>query len=115
MAFLRLKSLLAAAFALSLPFIPMTALAQHEAGHAPEKQHGGGTAAHAEKEGFDANEVIFSHIMDAHEYHFLDITDANGQKHPIGIPLPVILYAEGKGFSVFMSSRFEHGHATYDG
>lgn len=115
MAFLRLKSFLAVAFALSLPFIPMTAPAQHEAGHAPEGQHGGGTAAHAEKEGFDANEVIFSHIMDAHEYHFLDITDENGRKHPIGIPLPVILYAEDKGFSVFMSSRFEHGHATYDG
>lgn len=116
MVFLRLKSLLAAAFALSVPLFPMTALAQHEAGHAAEGQHAGGaTGAHAEKEGFDANEVIFSHIMDAHEYHFLDITDENGQKHPIGIPLPVILYAEGKGFSVFMSSRFEHGHAAYDG
>jgi F-type H+-transporting ATPase subunit a len=116
MAFLRLKSLLAAAFALSISVFPFSASAQHESGHAPEGQHASEAAdGHEKKEGFDANEVIFSHIMDAHEYHFLDITDENGQKHPIGIPLPVILYTEGKGFSVFMSSRFEHGHAIHDG
>jgi len=116
MVFLRMKSLLTAVLALTLPLLPTGASAQHEAGHAPEGgHHAGAPGGHAEQEGFDANEVIFSHIMDAHEYHFLDITDENGQKHPVGIPLPVIVYSEGKGFSVFMSSRFEHGHATYEG
>jgi hypothetical protein len=34
---------------------------------------------------------------------------------PVSIPLPVILYSPEKGWSVFMSSRFEHGHQTYEG
>jgi len=93
----------------------MYGVVQQKDGHAPAgTSHPEGHATQVEKEGFDANEVIFSHIMDAHEYHFLDITDNKGQKHPIGIPLPVIVYSEGKGFSLFMSSRFEHGHTIHD-
>jgi F-type H+-transporting ATPase subunit a len=109
---LRLKSLLAVLFSAYIVFSPHICPAQHASGgehHAkPEGDHG-------KKEGFDANEVIFSHIMDAHEYHFLDITDKDGVKKPIGIPLPVILYSPDRGFSVFMSSKFHHGHTVHEG
>ena len=33
--------------------------------------------------------------------------------HPVTIPLPVILYSPQRGFTTFMSSRFEHGHKTH--
>ena len=60
------------------------------------------------KEGFNAKEVIFGHIMDAHEFHFFEYEGSDGQKHPITIPLPVVLYSPQKGLSFFMSSAFEH-------
>lgn len=72
-------------------------------------------AAEGKKEGFNAAEVIFDHILDNHEFHFFDIPLDNGEKHPVSLPLPVILYSPGKGFDVFLSSRFEHGHKTYNG
>ena len=68
------------------------------------------------KEGFNAQEVIFGHILDAHEFHFFDIIKKDGTHKPVGIPLPVILYSPQKGFDVFMSSKFHHGeddHAGY--
>jgi len=65
-----------------------------------------------QKEGdsFNAVEVIMHHIADAHEFHILDYTDAEGVEHPVSLPLPVILYTNGK-LDVFMSSEFDHGHA----
>lgn len=63
-----------------------------------------------EKEGFDASTVIFGHIGDSHDWHFFDW---NG--HPVSIPLPVIVYHPQNGISMFSSSRFEHGHASYEG
>ena len=48
--------------------------------------------------------------QDAHEWH---ITQIKGK--PISIPLPVILYSKTQGLLVFMSSKFEHGHADYKG
>jgi F-type H+-transporting ATPase subunit a len=112
MSLLRLKSLLVALFSAYIVFSPNVCPAQHEAGG---EHHEPAAADHGKKEGFDANEVIFSHIMDAHEYHFLDITDKDGVKKPIGIPLPVILYSPDKGFSAFMSSKFHHGHTVHEG
>lgn len=50
------------------------------------------------------------HILDAHELHFFSA----GTFHAT-VPLPVILYSPGKGLSVFMSSKFQHGHAAYNG
>ncbi|HLY70542.1 MAG TPA: F0F1 ATP synthase subunit A, partial [Puia sp.] len=67
------------------------------------------------KQGFNAKELIFGHVLNAHYFHFLDIRHKDGTTTEIGIPLPVILYSSPKGFSVFMSSAFEHGHKTYDG
>ncbi|MBC7903245.1 MAG: F0F1 ATP synthase subunit A [Gemmatimonadaceae bacterium] len=64
---------------------------------------------------FDANEVIFEHVLDAHQFHFLSYTGKDGEKHHVGIPLPVLLYSPQRGFDAFMSSRFHHGHETYKG
>jgi F-type H+-transporting ATPase subunit a len=64
---------------------------------------------------FDANEVIFGHVLDAHEFHFLSYKDSDGKEHHATIPLPVILYSPQKGFDVFMSSKFHHGEETYNG
>lgn len=82
---------------------------EHEAGTSPNAKH------EEKKEGFDAEKVIFSHVLNAHEFHFLDIPGSDGEWHPVTVPLPVILYSPEKGFTSFMSSKFEHGHAAYKG
>ena len=59
---------------------------------------------HAHDEEFVAGTFIIHHIADAHDIHLF------GDVH---IPLPVILYIEGEGLKVFMSSAFEgHGHGN---
>ncbi|MBK9146802.1 MAG: F0F1 ATP synthase subunit A [Flavobacteriales bacterium] len=68
--------------------------------HEPEEAH------HAEKKGFDAGELIMSHIGDEHGWHLWGHTS---------LPLPIILYNGERGLSVFSSSRFDHGHKTYGG
>lgn len=80
--------------------------------HATEQHDEHAVAGHAEKEkkGFNAKEVILGHVKDAHDWHLMDLGNT-----PITMPLPVIIYNTTRGFSVFSSSRFEHGHATYDG
>ena len=65
---------------------------------------------HAVKEDFNAGSMILHHIKDAHDWHVMDWGG-----HPISIPLPIIIYNEEKGLSVFSSGRFKHGTATYDG
>ena len=100
-----IKALLVAVFSLSLVFVSNTVSAQE---HHP-------TAAPEKKKLFDANEVIFGHIMDAHEFHFFSYKDGEGKDHHATIPLPVILYSPGKGFTTFMSSKFHHGHENYNG
>lgn len=67
------------------------------------------------KRSFDANEVIFGHVLDAHEFHFFSYKDGDGEEHAAIIPLPVILYSPQKGFSTFMSSKFHHGKENYKG
>ena len=64
---------------------------------------------------FNAKELIFGHVLNAHEFHFLDIKHEDGKVTHIGIPLPVILYSPQRGFSCFMSSEFEEGHKSFDG
>lgn len=59
-------------------------------------------------EKLDVGKIIMDHVLDSHEWHLWD--------GPFGtIPLPVILYSEQNGFTVFMSSKFEHGNASYQG
>lgn len=62
-----------------------------------------------QEETFNAGTMIIDHILDAHEWHLMTI----GQTH-VSIPLPVILISEGK-LHIFLSSRFHHGHSTYEG
>lgn len=62
------------------------------------------------EEGFNAGEMIMHHVMDAHDIHLMDV---NG--HALSIPLPVILYSTDGGLDVFLSSKFEHGHAEVNG
>jgi F-type H+-transporting ATPase subunit a len=80
-----------------------------------DQQTGGQAAEKKEKKLFDANEVIFGHIMDAHEFHFLSWKSGDGETHHATIPLPVILYSPQRGFTSFMSSAFHHGEHNYKG
>jgi len=102
----RLKSLLVAAFSLGMVFFSNPLLAR-DGGH--------GEAPADKKEGFNASEVIFNHVLDAHEFHFLSYKGSDGKEHHVSIPLPVILYSPQKGWSVFMSSAFHHGEHEVDG
>jgi F-type H+-transporting ATPase subunit a len=73
--------------------------------------------AEHKKEMPDGGEIIFDHISNAHDFHLLTIRNEENpheSKH-ISIPLPVILYQEGKGVDVFMSSAFHHGHEAHHG
>ncbi len=59
---------------------------------------------------FDPGEMILGHVTDAYSWH---VCDWNG--HPVSISLPVILYHEERGLTLFSSSRFDHGHSAYKG
>lgn len=99
----RIKSLLVAVFSIfSIAFLN------------PAIAGGGETDSTKKEEKFNATEVIFGHILDGHEYHFMDIYK-KGKKHPVTIPLPVILYSPQRGLTTFMSSKFHHGHDPHKG
>lgn len=103
-----IRTVLVAVFSLFLMNFPNTLKAQ-------EKQEEKKETGKTEKKAFDANEVIFGHVLDAHEFHFLSYKDKEGEEHHATIPLPVILYSPQKGFDVFMSSKFHHGEHEYKG
>lgn len=86
------------------PFLILLALVFLTSG----KSHASGGSD--ENEGFNAGEMIMNHILDGHDIHLMDIGG-----HPVTIPLPIILYSTDDGFSVFLSSKFDHGHAEYKG
>jgi len=100
-----MKSFTVAAFSIFSIFISLPSCAQ--GGHG---ENGG-----EKKEGFNAQKIIFGHILDGHEFHFFDIINKDGSHTPVGIPLPVILYSPQNGFDVFMSSKFHHGEHDHDG
>lgn len=112
------KCLLVAVFSVFALSFPPAVLAQHDKHMNDEDERLERTDANAgdeenEAEGhgkFDANEVIFGHVMDAHEFHFFSIGDFHAT-----LPLPVILYEPGRGLSVFSSGNFHHGHDAYNG
>ena len=60
--------------------------------------------------GFEAGKFVMEHVSDAFEWHIATI----GETH-ISVPLPIILHSPEKGWNVFMSSRFHHGHEPYNG
>lgn len=100
-----MKSFAVAAFSLFSLVVSLQAVA-----------NGGGEGNDStKKKSFNAQEVIFGHILDAHEFHFFDIIHDDGTHTPVGIPLPILLYSPQKGFDVFMSSKFHHGHEDHEG
>ncbi|HUS02775.1 MAG TPA: F0F1 ATP synthase subunit A [Chitinophagaceae bacterium] len=96
------KSILAAVFSVFSVLFFNTSFAQEKHEEKPKIEN-------TEKKDFDANEVIFGHVLDAHEFHFLSYKGDDGEEHHATIPLPVILFSKEKGFDVFMSSKFHHG------
>lgn len=61
-------------------------------------------------EEFNIKEMILDHLADSYEWHIITIND----KH-ISLSLPVILYSKTSGFHIFSSSKFHHGHKSYQG
>lgn len=108
----RVKCLLVAAFSLFSVFIFGQEGSHHDK-HIPNQSEK--EEAKEDTKKFDANEVIFGHVLDAHQFHFLSYTGSDGQLHHVGISLPVILYSPQKGFSVFNSGKFHHGEEVHDG
>ena len=110
MGIFRLKSVLVSVLAGLAIMFSTSVFAQHEGennvgeGHATEHH-----TPDVDKE-LNPGLILMEHILDNHEFHFADY---NG--HAISIPLPVILYSPERGFSMFMSSNFHHGHADYNG
>jgi len=66
--------------------------------------------AHKPSGKFAPGKMITEHIADAHDWHLWGEGDG-----AVSIPLPVITYTKSQGFSVFSSSQFHHGHASYLG
>lgn len=62
------------------------------------------------EEKVDIAGMIMGHLMDSYEWHIA----SDGDKH-YSIPLPIIVYSETKGLNMFLSSRFHHGHESYNG
>ncbi len=73
---------------------------------AQEKEHN----VEKKDEKFNAGEVILEHIMDDHYFHFFTLGNFEAS-----IPLPVVVYSPQKGFSIFSSAQFHHGHEAYNG
>lgn len=63
-----------------------------------------------ESEELNVKELILDHLADAYDWHITTI----GEKH-ISIPLPVIVKGQESGWHIFSSSKFHHGHDSYEG
>ena len=70
------------------------------------------SAVSSEKqEKLNVSELIMEHIGDSYQWHIATISG-----HEVSMPLPVIVKSSQTGqWYIFSSSRFEHGHATYEG
>jgi F-type H+-transporting ATPase subunit a len=109
MTFKSVKSLLVAGFSVFSVLFSISLFAQDQM---PETES---STKKEEKKDFDANEVIFGHVLDAHEFHFFSYESSDGTEHEAAVPLPVFLYSPQKGFSAFMFSKFNHGEQIYKG
>lgn len=91
----------------SLGILPTASAQDH--GH-EDQEHGNDHPDHSHDEShdepFNAGEMIMHHIADAHEIHIIG---------DFAIYLPVIIYEENKGLSMFSSAHFYHNekHGTY--
>jgi len=97
----RFKSLLVAGFSVFCLIFSSAIFAREDSAH------------QATKMSFNAKEIIFGHVLNNHDFHIIDIVGDNGEKHPVSIPLPVILYSKQRGLAAFMSSHFHHGEENY--
>jgi len=82
---------------------------EHHAGNTDSEVHEA-EAAPAHESKFNPGKLVIDHISDSHDWHLW-----GSHEHPVSIPLPIIIYNKERGISIFSSSRFEHGHASYDG
>ncbi|MCG9880330.1 MAG: F0F1 ATP synthase subunit A [Bacteroidia bacterium] len=80
----------------------------NEATHTATVDAHHGEETHGEEE-VDAGKLIMEHIADAHDWHIATI----GHTH-VTVPLPIII-KDASGIKMFSSSKFEHGHAAYEG
>ncbi|MBP5546662.1 MAG: F0F1 ATP synthase subunit A [Bacteroidales bacterium] len=71
------------------------------------------TSRAEESKEINAGSEIIGHVTDAHSWHLFDYV-SDGKTHHVAVPLPVILINDGH-VDIFMSSKFEHGHAAYKG
>jgi len=69
-----------------------------------------GEAVENENPSFDAGKYVVDHVTDNHEWHIATF----GQTH-VTIPLPILLYSKNSGLHLFLSSKFHHGHSSYQG
>ena len=99
------KLLLALAFSLLLSSVSLYSSAQENTPASGES---------TVEKAFNASEVIFHHILDAHEFHFISWKGGDGAVHELAIPLPVILYSKQRGVSFFNFSKLHEG-AIYNG
>lgn len=90
-------------------FLVMQVFATSHGTH-DQKGHGENWEKETMAEEFKAGDMIVEHIVDAHEWHILSYGDFH-----LTIPLPVILWFDGKIQPPFLSSKFKHGHAVYNG
>ena len=105
---------LVAIFSLFLIVFSAPLLAQ-ESADSLAKQEAHSAGSEEKKEPFDAAAVIFGHILDNHEFHFTEYHGSDGKIHHVSIPLPIILYSKERGITSFLSSKFEHGEAAFNG
>ena len=66
-------------------------------------------AAQNEEENFDAGPFIIEHVIDSYGWHIC----GEGEKS-FTIPLPIIIFDDGQ-LVTFMSNKFHHGEAAYNG
>jgi F-type H+-transporting ATPase subunit a len=95
---IKIRGIILFSLLLALPFVSAWGFKDH-----------GVTDEHHEKK-FEPGEFIFDHIGDSYEWHILSAGDFH-----LSIPLPIIVYSKYSGWNVFMSSKFHHGHDSYQG
>lgn len=77
-----------------------------EAENHDDEHHEQDSGAHGDEAEYDPVGTVMSHISDANEFHLFG---------HFSIPLPVILYAPGHGFTFGLSKMFHHGATAVDG
>jgi len=112
----RLVSLLALTFAVFGASFFAVAQTEGNNANAAQSTPAGTEAPAAGKENnkLDVAKVIFGHIADAHEWHLFTIKHEGAEPTEVAFPLPVILYNQQKGLSVFSSSKLAEG-SEYEG